>query len=409
MVDNGHRLGKESQVLRSIIICPDQEMANRLQQAVEATGEVLVGRSLQRYPNAIDLVRTLRAHAPEAVFLSFENLDKAQEVVHFLESEADGIQIVAVHSEMDPKLLRESMRAGVREFLAHPFDRQTVLEALKAVKALVERKPPVLESTNQIFAFLPSKAGAGTSTIALNIAGALARRSNMHVLLADFDLNSGMLRFMLKLQNEYSVLDAVENSLRVDEHLWPQLVTSFEALDVLHAGRVNPSVRIEGAQIRALMEFLRRNYQALCFDLSGNLERYSIEIMQDAKRILLVCTPEIPSLHLAREKIHYLRNFELDTRVAVILNRTNKKAVFNKAHVEEILGVPVAYTFPNDYVGVNRAMTAGTFLDPDSEMGKLFTEFAADLVERRGPLQKDGKRKFLEFFAVSPRLASGEK
>ncbi|HUA82421.1 MAG TPA: AAA family ATPase [Bryobacteraceae bacterium] len=396
-------------MLRSIIICPDQELAARLQSALEATGEVSVGRSLQRYPNAIDLIRTLRAHAPEVVFLSFQTLDKAQEVVRFLESEADGIQIVAVHSEVDPKLLRETMRAGVREFLAQPFERQTLIDALKTVRALVERKPPVLESTSQIFAFLPSKAGVGTSTIALNISGALARRTNMHVLLADFDLNSGMMRFMLKLQNEYSVLDAVENSLRIDEHLWPQLVTSFGGLDVLHAGQVNPSLRIEGAQIRALMEFLRRNYQALCFDLSGNLERYSIEIMQDAKRILLVCTPEIPSLHLAREKIHYLKNFELDTRVAVILNRAGKKAVFNKAQVEEILGVPVAHAFPNDYFGVNRAMTAGTFLEQDSELGKLFTQFAADLVERRDSSQKEGKRKFLEFFAVPSRLASGEK
>jgi phosphoribosylformylglycinamidine synthase len=48
-------------------------------------------------------------------------------------------------------------------------------------------------------------------------------------------------------------------------------------------------------------------------DLSGNLERYSIEIMQDCKRIMLVCTPEIPSLHLAREKINFLKTLDLDS------------------------------------------------------------------------------------------------
>jgi pilus assembly protein CpaE len=396
-------------VLRSIIICPDQDLAARLETALEATGDVVVGRKVNCYPNAIDLARSLRAHAPEVVFLSVESLEKAQEMVRFLESEAEGIQIVAIHSRMDAALLRETMRAGVREFLAEPFDRSTILEALKTVRALVERKPPVLDSTTQIFGFLPSKAGVGTSTIALNVAGALARRPNTHVLLSDFDMNSGMMRFMLKLQNEYSVTDALENSIRVDEQLWPQLVTSFDTLDVLHAGRVNPSVRIEGTQIRALMDFVRRNYQALCFDLSGNLERYSVEIMQDCKRILLVCTPEIPSLHLAREKLYYLRNFELDSRVAVILNRTNKKAIFSKQQVEEILGVPVARTFPNDYQAVNRAMTAGTFLEPASELGKLFNEFASELVERRSQSQPEGKRKFLEFFAVPSRMASGEK
>ena len=396
-------------MLRGIIICPDEKQSVRLEAALEGAGGVVLGRTVHRYPNAIDLVRTLRAHAPEVVFLSFESVEKAVEVVRFLESEAEGIQIIAIHSHVDANLLRETMRAGVREFLAEPFARESILEALKTVQALVERKPPTLESTSQLFAFLPSKAGVGTSTIALNVAGALARRPNTHVLLADFDLNSGMMRFMLKLQNEYSVIDAVENAIRVDENLWPQLVTSFDALDVLHAGRVNPSLRIEGAQIRSLIEFLRRNYQALCFDLSGNLERYSVEIMQDCKRILLVCTPEIPSLHLAREKLYYLRSLDLDSRVAVVLNRTNKRAIFNKQQVEEILGVPVARTFPNDYQGVNQAMTAGTLLEHSSELGKHFAEFAAELVERRGPSQSDGKRKFLEFFAVPSRLASGEK
>jgi pilus assembly protein CpaE len=393
-------------VLRSIVICPNPELAARLESAVTATGEVTVGRTVNHYPNAIDLVRTLRAHAPEVVFLSFESLPKAVEVVKFLEAEADGTQVIAILSHVDADLLRETMRAGVRDFLAEPFERKAILDAMKAVKTLIEKKPPSHDTTNQIFAFLPSKAGVGTSTIALNVSAALSRRPDTHVLLADFDLNSGMMRFMLKLQNEYSVVDAVENALRVDEHLWPQLVTSIDKLDVLHAGRVNPSLRVEGAQIRALIDFARRNYQALCFDLSGNLERYSLEIMQDSKRILLVCTQEIPSLHLAREKIAYLRNFDLDSRVSVILNRSLKKALISKKQVEDLLGMPVLATFPNDYLRVNKAMTDGKWVDPASDLGKSFAEFANELLERRVVGQGDTKKKFLEFFAVPPRTVS---
>ncbi len=393
-------------MLRSIIICPAPELAARLEAAVTATGDVTVGRTLNRYPNAIDLVRTLRAHAPEVVFLSFESLEKAQEVVKFLEAEAAGVPVIAIHSKMEPTLLRQIMRIGVRDFLAEPFERSAIMEALSAVKTLLERNPPAPDTTGQIFAFLPSKAGVGTSTIALNVSAALSSRPDTKVLLADFDLNSGMMRFMLKLQNEYSVIDAVENALRVDEHLWPQLVTSLGTLDVLHAGRVNPHLRVEGAQIRALIDFARRNYQALCFDLSGNLERYSLEIMQDCKRILMVCTQEIPSLHLAREKIAFLRNFDLDTRVSVILNRCLKKATFSKAQVEELLGMPVLTTFPNDYLRVNRSLTEGKWVTPDSDLGKAFATFAEELLERRVVTQGDTKKKFLEFFAVPPRTVS---
>ena len=55
-------------MLRSIIISPDAEMAQRLIAALEATGKVEVTRTLTRYPTAIELVRSLRALAPEILF-----------------------------------------------------------------------------------------------------------------------------------------------------------------------------------------------------------------------------------------------------------------------------------------------------------------------------------------------------
>jgi pilus assembly protein CpaE len=395
-------------LLRSIIISPDVELALRLESAATRTGEISVNRVLDSYPSAIDLVRSLRAHAPDVLFLSFEVLDKAQEIVGFVEKQSDGLQIIAIHRTCDSKILRESMRLGVREFLSDPFERALLLDSVSHVKALLERKPPTHGTTTQVFSFLPSKAGVGTSTLALNVSAALARRPNTRVLLSDFDLNSGMMRFLLNLRNDYSVIDAIEHSLHVDENLWPQLVTTMDQLDVLHAGRVNPNLRIEGTQIRNLVEFMRRNYDVLCFDLSGNLEKYSMELMQESKRIMLVVTPEIPSLHLAREKLHFLGGFDLESRVSVVLNRCHKKPLFTKAQVEELLGLPVVQSFPNDYLGVNKAMTAGKWLESDTEMGQMFAEFAKSLIDKK-PIPKEPK-KFLEFLSAPNRaLAPSQK
>lgn len=388
-------------MLRSIIISPDAELAERLEAAATLTGEVSVNRVLDRYPTAIDLVRTLRAHAPDILFLNFESLEKAQEVISFVEKQAEGVQIIAIHRRCDAAILRETMRLGVREFLSDPFERALLLESIGQVKALLQRKPPTHEATTQVFSFLPSKAGVGTSTLALNVSAALARRPKTRVLLSDFDLNSGMQRFLLNLRNEYSVIDAVEHSLHIDENLWPQLVTTLGQLDVLHAGRVNPNLRVEGTQIRNLVEFMRRNYNALCFDLSGNLEKYSIELMQESKRIMLVVTPEIPSLHLAREKLHFLRGFDLESRVVVVLNRCHKKPLFSKAQVEELLGLPVVQSFANDYNGVNKAMTAGTWIEPESDLGAQFSEFAQSLIEKKAPVKEP--KKFLEFLSTPDR------
>jgi pilus assembly protein CpaE len=388
-------------LLRSIIISPDAELAERLEAAATLTGEISVNRVLDRYPTVIDLVRTLRAQAPDILFLNFESFEKAQEVVSFVEKQADGVQVIAFHRRCDAKILRETMRLGVREFLSDPFERAVLMESIGHMKALLERKPTSYDATTQVFSFLPSKAGVGTSTLALNVSAALANRPNTRVLLSDFDLNSGMMRFLLNLRTEFSVIDAVEHSLHIDENLWPQLVTTMGQLDVLHAGRVNPNLRIEGTQIRNLVEFMRRNYNALCFDLSGNLEKYSIELMQESKRVMLVVTPEIPSLHLAREKLHFLRGYDLESRVVVVLNRCHKKPLFSKEQVEELLGLPVVQTFPNDYNGINKAMTAGTWIDQESEMGKQFAEFAQSLLERKGTVKES--KKFLEYLSTPSR------
>jgi len=389
-----------------MIICPDEELATKLQTAALAMPELSIGRVLNGYPSRTDVIRTLRAHSPEVVFLSFEQPDLAQEVVKFLKAEAEGIQVVAIGRQTDQKLLQATMRAGVREFLTYPFERRPLLEALAAVKELVERKPATPGSTSQIFAFLPSKAGVGTSTIALNVSAAMARQPDTRVLLSDFDVNSGMLRFMLKLTNEYSVTDAVENSGRMDEHLWPQMVTALGKLDVLPAGRIDPSQRFETSQVRALIDFMRSNYQVVCFDLSGNLERYSTEIMQDCKRILLVCTPEIASLHLAREKLSYLKTFDLESRVSVVLNRTHKRAVFTPAQVEQILGLPVVKSFANDYRGAGTAMSNGSMIEPATDLGKSFHQFALDLLGRNSMVRAaEGKRSFLEFMTGPQRAA----
>jgi pilus assembly protein CpaE len=388
-------------VLRCLIVSPDRELASHLESAVLALGEVTVCRTLHAYPGEVDLMRSLRAHGPQVMFLSFESSEKAIEIVKLLESHGTGVQVVAIHRVMDAAVMRESMRAGVREFVAYPFERRTLIESLSLVKDLLERTPASSSATSQIFSFLPSKAGVGTTTLAVNVSAALAQRPNQQVLLSDFDLSSGMLRFLLKLDTDYSVIDAVEHAARVDEDLWPQLVTTIDKLQVLHAGRLNPNLRIDPLQIRNLVEFMRRNYDVLCFDLSGNLERYSLELMQESKRILLVCTPEIASLHLAREKLAYLKSLDLDQRVAVVLNRVTKKPLFSREQVEELMGIPVMRIFANDYVAVNRAMAAGKTLGPTTELGKQFAEFAQHLLEpvKFAPPQLR-KGKFLELFTV---------
>ena len=389
---------------RSVIVGPDRELTSRLAIALESTGYAAVNRTIDGYPSLTDLLRTLRACAAEILFLNFADIDRAREITKTMEAELSHLQIVAVHSVASPEALRETMRLGIRESLWEPFDERAIMESLSHLKDLLDRRPAQYDVNSQLLCFLPSKAGVGTSTIALNVSASLARRPDTSVLMADFDLNSGMTRFMLQLRNTYSVTDAIERAAELDERLWPQLVTRINGMDVLHAGSINPNYRVEPNQLRTLLDFLRRNYKIVCADLSGNLERYSLDLMQEAKAILLVCTPEIPSLHLAREKLAFLKTVDVKDNVSVVLNRVHKKPLFSVPQVEELLDVPVVQVFANDYHGVTRAVTTGTTITANSEMGKQFAQFSASLVDAKIG-HREPKRKFLEFLAVPSRPA----
>ncbi|MCE5309344.1 MAG: hypothetical protein LLG20_17015, partial [Acidobacteriales bacterium] len=338
-------------MLRGAIVAPNTNLAELLNTRLKEIGGVEVIRCLDHYPDETGLPRILRGSAPQVVFLSAENMAHATRVAASVESFAPGTQVVAIHTTMDPQLLLELMRAGIREFLAVPFERQNVYETLRRVADVLAKHPPVIQATDQIYAFLPSKQGVGTTTLAVNFAGALAQRPDYNVLLADFDLNSGLVGFMLKLDRGHSVVDAAEHSSHLDETLWPQMVTTVGRLDVMQSGVMNPSCRIEPQQVRHILDYARRNYKAICADLSGNMELYSIEILHEATRIFLVCTPEIPSLHLAREKLNFLQGLDIDKNVDVLMNRAQKRGAVSLAEIERLLGRKVLMSFPNDYRG----------------------------------------------------------
>ncbi|MEZ5352820.1 MAG: hypothetical protein R2762_09310 [Bryobacteraceae bacterium] len=390
-------------MLRAVIISPDTELSSRLGDMISKSGRVGLVKTSDKYLREFDLERFLRANAPQVVFLSIEQLSQAMEVLRGIEQTLPGIQVVSVDRSCDPAVLLDLMHIGVREFLAYPFDGASFMAAVARLEEVLEKRPAHIDISDNVFSFLPSKTGAGTSTLCLNAAVALSRLTDTHVLLMDLDLNQGLIGFMMKLDNVYTIYEAAENATKLDEHLWPQLVASRGQLDVLPAGRLDPQIRVDPLQIRQLIAFARRFYKGICIDLSGNMEKFSLEVMQESKRIFLVCTPEIPSLHLARQKFNLLQAMDLGDRVAVLLNRSQKRPIISTTHIEQLLGVPVYQEFPNDYRGVHDALTNGKEIQQETELGRQFTQLAHDMLEK--PLEqrpmKGRKKKFLEYFSVT--------
>ena len=65
-------------MLRTIILSPDAQLCEKLRSALERfEADVTVCRVLPGYPDPESLARILRAHAPDAAFLGFEDPEAA--------------------------------------------------------------------------------------------------------------------------------------------------------------------------------------------------------------------------------------------------------------------------------------------------------------------------------------------
>ena len=373
--------------LRVQVICPDPGVRAQFEDALKALGrDRVIYQAMAGYPSGTELARAIRALSPQVVFLSFEKLETALAVVRYLESEVEGMPVVGLYHEADSERMRQSMRVGARDFLMPPFGPAEVGAVLDDLRKVLRKAPLSYMATEHIYSFLPAKPGVGATTVAINTSVAFARETGHKVLLSDLDLACGVLRFLLKLPQDLSIVDALARAEDMDAFLWPQLVAERDGIDMLHSGGINPHAFLEIPQVQGLIDFARCNYGALFFDMSGNLERHSMYVMQESKQVFVVCNPDPGSLYQGREKIQVLSSMGLGGRLRAIVNRSDQALAVPAHRVAEFLGVPVAASLSDDTFEVSQSIQRaqslfGSGLKP-GRLSRQYREFATLLAAR---------------------------
>ena len=132
--------------------------------------------------------------------------------------------VIALHNTAEPELILSALRAGAHEFL-HPPLKTNLQQALERKSLERNKSKERLRQKGKVIGFLSAKGGCGATTIACHISAELGRQGK-HVLLADLDLDVGMIRFLMKTKSPYSVLDAMNNLHRLDQSYWNALISN---------------------------------------------------------------------------------------------------------------------------------------------------------------------------------------
>ena len=191
---------------------------NQFEQALKRGGsfEVIDSRSPQRP----DLwIHELGRNQEEDVkrIQSLLNSGKTGEV--FLTSET-----------VDPNLLVQAMRAGVKEFFPQPIEPVEVKAALERFKGRSEQaQQNTVPKQGRIISVVGSKGGVGATTIAVNLSVALAgKKSKPSVALLDMNSFFGEIPLFLEIKPKFHWGEITKHIDRLDPSLLMNVLSKHE-------------------------------------------------------------------------------------------------------------------------------------------------------------------------------------
>jgi len=214
------------------------------------------------------------------------------------------------------------------------------------------------------------------------------------VLLIEGDLHSGVVSVLLNNKHGRSVLDALENSGELDYSRWMQYVARVHDVDFLLADPTKKGLP-SWTNYHHLLDFAASRYDHILVDLPEVVNDGTVETVQRAKRVFVVCTPEPPSLALAPQRCQELRGRGIPAeKIGILLNRWHKGEI-TASQLEELIKYPVSAVFRNDYGSVSRAARAHAFVKPGVKLGESYAAFARMLAGE--PVSSGGPLSFLGF------------
>jgi pilus assembly protein CpaE len=266
-----------------------------------------------------------------------------------------GLSPIVYGERPDGELLIQCMRAGVREFLNYPFEQGAIQEAFGRWARRGRLTPITRKAIGKSFAFLGAKGGTGVTAAACNFAVELAQESERSTLLIDLDLPLGDAALCLGIRSEFSVLDALQESDRLDATYLSKLVSKHESgLYVLGAPGRYLRMPPLGKSVDQLLTAAAKSYDYVVVDAGSRLDMVDTRLFDFASIIYLVTQVSVTELRNAHRLItECLQDY--NAKIEVIWNRyTGEMFGVDDETIESALTLRPQWKIPNDFAAVRR-------------------------------------------------------
>jgi pilus assembly protein CpaE len=254
--------------------------------------------------------------------------------------------------------------AGADDYLVKPIN---AAELEVRIRALLARSraamPAPAASGATVFTVFSLRGGVGTTSVAVNLAVALATLWDIQVPLLDLALRKGHCAWMLNLRPRYTISDLVESKestvdSEVVEHM---LLTHGSGVKLLAA----PTSPVDAELITPIVldrawPHLLTGYRFLVVDAGSDLSELTLIALERAHTVLLMLAPEMLAVKSAFDALGVFDRLDFNPdRTLPVLNTIFPRDGLTRQKVEKALGCSVDTVIPYERTSFVQAINSG--------------------------------------------------
>ncbi len=228
-------------------------------------------------------------------------------------------RVIVLGHVNDVLLYRELVRSGISEYIVLPTSAQDIVTAISDLY-VAEGAAPI----GRTIGFVSAKGGSGGSTVAHNVAWAIATSLRQDCLIVDMDLPFGTAGLNFNQDPPHGLADAVLASQKVDQTMLDRLMSkAANHVNLLTApATLDRTWDFEERDFEAILEICQKSVPVIILDIPHAWNAWTRQTLASLDEVVIVAEPDLANLRNAKNLADALKTLRPSENAAsIVINK----------------------------------------------------------------------------------------